>query len=85
MACPRARIARIDGLRFAQPILQSCFFSASSRSRRRPPGARAAGARQIELFLRRRQDRPSVDGSPVVGQMYVEYMIPQRSGIPIRS
>ena len=36
------------------------------------------------FFVGGRIDR-SVEGSPMVGHMYVEYMIPQRQRIPIRS
>src|ERR1700683_5751946 len=74
---------RNDGFRSAQPILHIllshcvCLLAA--------PPARPQGplvlAKSSYFFVGGKTDT-SVDGSPVVGQMYVEYMIPQRRRHP---
>ena len=69
------------------PSYGPCSSSAFS-SRRRSPARRSAAplvlAKSSYFFVGGKID-PSVEGSPMVGQMYVEYMIPQRLRIRIRS
>ena len=68
-----------DGYRFAQPILQMLLLGAILVAT--PASAQDRGplvlAKSSYFFVGGRIDT-SVDGSPMVGQMYVEYMIPQR-------
>ena len=73
---------RSDGFRCAQPILQILLLVCICAL---APAARAQGplvlAKSSYFFVGGKTDT-SVDGSPVVGQMYVEYMIPQRQRHP---
>jgi pimeloyl-ACP methyl ester carboxylesterase len=69
-----------DGFRCAQPILRTCILLCAfllapfARAQERGP---LVLAKSSYLFVGGRID-PSIEGSPMVGQMYVEYMIPQR-------
>jgi pimeloyl-ACP methyl ester carboxylesterase len=71
---------RGDGFRFAQPVLRlllgcACLVAAlPARAQERGP---LVLAKSSYFFVGGRIDR-SVEGSPMVGHMYVEYMIPQR-------
>src|SRR5580700_6663003 len=69
-----------DGFRFALPILRTCILLCAlllaplARAQERGP---LVLAKASYFFVGGRIDS-SVEGSPMVGQMYVEYMIPQR-------
>ena len=78
----KVRLANSDGPRFAQPIGRalllacSCVFLAAAPARAQERGPLVL-AKSSYFFVGGRID-PKIEGSPMVGQMYVEYMIPQR-------
>jgi pimeloyl-ACP methyl ester carboxylesterase len=78
----KVRSANSDGPRFAQPIGRalllacSCVFLAAAPARAQERGPLVL-AKSSYFFVGGRID-PKIEGSPMVGQMYVEYMIPQR-------
>jgi pimeloyl-ACP methyl ester carboxylesterase len=77
----KVRSANSDGPRFAQPIGRalllacSCVFLAAAPARAQERGPLVL-AKSSYFFVGGRID-PKIEGSPMVGQMYVEYMIPQ--------
>jgi pimeloyl-ACP methyl ester carboxylesterase len=76
----KSRAPQSDGFRFALPILRSVLLFAlfllalPTRAQERGP---LVLAKASYFFVGGKIDT-SVAGSPMVGQMYVEYMIPQR-------
>jgi pimeloyl-ACP methyl ester carboxylesterase len=76
----RVAEAHSDGFRCAQPILRTCillcavFLAPLAHAQERGP---LVLAKASYFFVGGKIDS-SVEGSPMVGQMYVEYMIPQR-------
>jgi pimeloyl-ACP methyl ester carboxylesterase len=75
--------AKSDGFRFALPILRAllliCVAALPARGQERGP---LVLAKSSYFFVGGKID-PSVEGSPMVGQMYVEYMIPERLLHPV--
>jgi pimeloyl-ACP methyl ester carboxylesterase len=68
-----------DGFRFARPILPAliaCALLAAAPARAQERGPLVL-AKSSYFFVGGKID-PKIEGSPMVGQMYVEYMIPQR-------
>jgi pimeloyl-ACP methyl ester carboxylesterase len=76
-------LTRGDGYRFAQPILRAllgCALFAAAPAFAQEHGPLVL-AKSSYFFVGGHID-DSVEGSPMVGQMYVEYMIPQRQRHP---
>ncbi len=69
-----------DGLLFTQPILHAfvliCVLLLAAPLARAQDGGPLVLAKSSYFFVGGKID-PAVEGSPMVGQMYVEYMIPQ--------
>ena len=69
-----------DGLLFTQPILHAlvliCALLLAAPLARAQEGGPLVLAKSSYFFVGGKVD-PAVEGSPMVGQMYVEYMIPQ--------
>ena len=72
---------RIDARRFAQTILPLLLALVASPQARAQEHGPLVLAKSSYFFVGGRID-PAVDDHPVVGQMYVEYMIPQRRRHP---
>ena len=73
--------AESDGFRFAQPVLRAlvlgCAFLLAVPSARAQERGPLVLAKSSYFFVGGKID-PSIEGSPMVGQLYVEFQIPQK-------